>query len=57
MRLAGGGVKPGIVYGATDRFGFAAAEKTRAHDLRVTAIDAPLNRCAWQSPPGPAKLR
>ena len=55
--LAGGGLKPGSVSGAIDEFGFAPAEKTRVHDLHVTAIDAVLSRRAWQSPPGPARLR
>lgn len=37
--LAGGGVKGGIVYGATDEFGFRAAEKpVHVHDLHATML-------------------
>ncbi len=37
--LAGGGVKRGLVYGATDEFGFAAAEnKVHVHDLHATLL-------------------
>jgi hypothetical protein len=37
--LAGGGVKGGQVYGATDEFGFAAAEnKVHVHDLHATML-------------------
>ncbi len=37
--LAGGGVKGGQVYGATDEFGFAAAEnKVHVHDLQATIL-------------------
>lgn len=37
--LAGGGVKKGITYGATDEFGFAAAEnKVHVHDLHATML-------------------
>jgi hypothetical protein len=37
--LAGGGVKPGITYGATDEFGHHAIEnKTHMHDLHATAL-------------------
>ena len=37
--LAGGGVKGGMVYGATDEFGFAAAERTmHVHDLHATIL-------------------
>ena len=37
--LAGGGVKGGTVYGATDEFGFAAAEKPmHIHDLHATIL-------------------
>ncbi len=37
--LAGGGVKGGTVYGATDEFGFAAAEKPmHIHDLHATIM-------------------
>ena len=39
MWLAGGGVKGGTVYGATDEFGFAAAEKKLSiHDLHATIL-------------------
>jgi hypothetical protein len=39
MWLAGGSVKPGFVYGATDDFGFAAAEnKVHVHDLHATLL-------------------
>ena len=37
--LAGGGVKGGITYGATDEFGFAAVEnKVHVHDLHATLL-------------------
>lgn len=37
--MAGGGVKGGTVYGATDEFGFAAVEKrTSVHDLHATML-------------------
>ena len=37
--LAGGGVKGGMSYGATDEFGFAAVEKrTHVHDLHATIL-------------------
>lgn len=37
--LAGGGVKPGFVYGATDEFGFAAVEnRVHVHDLHATML-------------------
>jgi hypothetical protein len=37
--LAGGGVKGGTVYGATDEFGFKAAENpTSVHDLHATIL-------------------
>jgi hypothetical protein len=37
--LAGGGVKGGLVYGATDDFGFKAVEKpVHIHDLHATAL-------------------
>ena len=37
--LAGGGVKGGLVYGATDEFGFAAVEKkVHVHDLHATIL-------------------
>ena len=39
MLLAGGGVKGGIVHGATDDFGFKAVEKpVHIHDLHATAL-------------------
>ncbi|MBI3667971.1 MAG: DUF1501 domain-containing protein [Acidobacteria bacterium] len=37
--LAGGGIKGGMVYGATDDFGFKAVEKpVHAHDLHATIL-------------------
>jgi len=37
--LAGGGVKGGMAYGATDEFGFAAVENTvHLHDLHATIL-------------------
>jgi hypothetical protein len=40
MWVAGGGFKPGFVYGATDEFGFAAAEnKVHVHDLHATLLN------------------
>ena len=37
--LAGGGVRPGMVYGATDEFGAAAVEnKVHIHDLHATIL-------------------
>jgi len=39
MWMAGGGVKGGTVVGATDEFGFAAAEnKVHVHDLHATIM-------------------
>jgi hypothetical protein len=39
MWLAGAGLKKGIAYGATDEFGFAAAEnKVHVHDLHATLL-------------------
>lgn len=39
MWLAGGGIKPGIAYGATDEFGHAAIEnKVHMHDLHATIL-------------------
>jgi hypothetical protein len=39
MWLAGGGAKGGMVYGATDEFGFAAAEnRVHVHDLQATIL-------------------
>jgi hypothetical protein len=37
--LAGGGVKPGITYGATDEFGYHVAERpVHVHDLHATIL-------------------
>ena len=37
--LSGGGIKGGVVYGATDEFGSAAAEKpVHVHDLHATLL-------------------
>ncbi len=37
--MAGGGVRGGMVYGATDEFGFAAVEnKVHVHDLHATIL-------------------
>ena len=37
--LAGGGIRPGIVYGATDEFGyFAEQNKVHVHDLNATIL-------------------
>lgn len=39
MWLAGGGVKPGFVYGATDEFGFRAEQgRMHVHDLHATLL-------------------
>ncbi len=39
MWLAGAGLKKGLVYGATDEFGFAAVEnKVHVHDLHATLL-------------------
>lgn len=39
MWVAGGGIKKGTVYGATDEFGFKAAEKpVHVHDLHATLL-------------------
>ena len=39
MWMAGGGVKPGIVHGATDEFGyFAIKDKVHVHDLNATIL-------------------
>jgi hypothetical protein len=39
MWLAGGGVKGGMTYGATDEFGFAAVDKkVHVHDLHATIL-------------------
>ena len=37
--MAGGGFKPGFVYGATDEFGYAAVEnRVSVHDLHATML-------------------
>ena len=37
MWMAGGGVKPGSIYGATDEFGYHAVEnRMHLHDLHAT---------------------
>ena len=37
--LAGGGVKPGLIYGETDEFGhFAVGDKVHMHDLHATVL-------------------
>jgi hypothetical protein len=37
--MAGGGVKPGTVYGASDDFGFHVADKqVHVHDLQATIL-------------------
>ena len=39
MLLAGGGIKGGMAYGATDDFGFKAVEnKVHVHDLHATIL-------------------
>ena len=39
MWLAGGGVKRGIAYGATDEYGYDAVEdKVHMHDLHATIL-------------------
>jgi uncharacterized protein (DUF1501 family) len=39
MWLAGGGVRGGFAYGATDEFGFrAVADKVHVHDLHATIL-------------------
>ena len=39
MWLAGGGVRGGMVHGATDEFGFEAVEKpVHVHDLHATIL-------------------
>jgi Protein of unknown function (DUF1501) len=39
MWLAGGGIKPGLAYGATDEFGWHAVEnKVHVHDLHATIL-------------------
>ncbi|MDC0264841.1 DUF1501 domain-containing protein, partial [Verrucomicrobia bacterium] len=37
--MAGGGVKPGFSYGATDEYGYQAVEnKVHMHDLHATVL-------------------
>ena len=37
--MAGGGIKPGTIYGATDEFGFKAVENRMSiHDLHATML-------------------
>jgi hypothetical protein len=39
MWLAGGGIKPGLTYGATDELGFHVAENpVHTHDLQATIL-------------------
>ncbi|HSI32155.1 MAG TPA: DUF1501 domain-containing protein, partial [Tepidisphaeraceae bacterium] len=39
MWLAGGGIKPGLTYGATDELGFGATDgKCHVHDLQATIL-------------------
>ncbi|MCG8586456.1 MAG: DUF1501 domain-containing protein, partial [Pirellulales bacterium] len=39
MWMAGGGVRPGMTYGATDEFGYRAADnKVHVHDLHATIL-------------------
>ena len=39
MWLAGGGIRPGLVHGATDEFGyFATEDKVHVHDLHATLL-------------------
>jgi hypothetical protein len=39
MRLAGGGVKPGLTLGETDELGFnATVDKFHVHDLHATIL-------------------
>lgn len=41
MWLAGGGIKGGTIYGATDEFGFKAVENVvHVHDLHATILAA-----------------
>ncbi len=40
MWMAGGGIKPGVVYGTTDEFGLHAVEgRAHVHDLHATILD------------------
>ena len=37
--MAGGGIKPGTTWGATDEFGFSAArDRVSVHDLQATIL-------------------
>jgi hypothetical protein len=37
--MAGGGVKPGVSFGATDEFGFnVATDGVRVHDFQATVV-------------------
>jgi len=39
MWLAGGGIRPGLVHGATDELGYAAVDKVcTVHDLHATML-------------------
>ena len=39
MWMAGGGIKPGMIYGATDEFGFYATEnRMSGYDLNATIL-------------------
>jgi hypothetical protein len=39
MWMAGGGVKPGLVYGKTDDYGYYSVEnKVHVHDLHATIL-------------------
>jgi hypothetical protein len=39
MWLAGGGVKPGLTYGATDEFGYNVVENpVHVHDMQATIL-------------------
>ena len=39
MWMAGGGIRPGLVHGATDEFGyFAAEDRGHVHDLNATIL-------------------
>ena len=39
MWLAGAGVKPGLIYGATDEYGYYAVEnRVHVHDLHATLL-------------------
>lgn len=39
MWMAGGGIRPGLTYGATDEFGFSAVDnKVHIHDLHATIL-------------------